>query len=250
MKLALGAGHRLDTPGKRCLASIDPNETREWVLNDRVCVKIEEKLGRYKGVEILRVDDRAGVKPISVAERNHVANEWGADLNLAIHHNAGIKGGTGGGMVAYRDPLATDEVTVWWHENLYRYTVTYTGLKGNRANPLATSSLQMLTGTTGPAVLLELGFMDSQIDTPIILTEEFAENAASGIVACIVDRWGLELKQELGDVSPWAREAAQWCVDKGIINGDGTGDFRWKDTLTKEQMAQLLFNFAGVLGAR
>ena len=40
-KLALSAGHGMYTAGKRCLKSIDPNETREWWLNDRIADRIE-----------------------------------------------------------------------------------------------------------------------------------------------------------------------------------------------------------------
>jgi len=36
MLICIDAGHFLGTPGKRCLKSIDPNETREWVLNDNI----------------------------------------------------------------------------------------------------------------------------------------------------------------------------------------------------------------------
>lgn len=36
-KLALDAGHGMDTSGRRCLKSLDPEEHREWWLNDRVC---------------------------------------------------------------------------------------------------------------------------------------------------------------------------------------------------------------------
>lgn len=35
-RLALNAGHGLYTEGKRCLESLDPKETREWWLNQRV----------------------------------------------------------------------------------------------------------------------------------------------------------------------------------------------------------------------
>ena len=38
-----------------------------------------------------------------------------------------------------------------------------------------------------PAVLVEFGFMDSTTDTPIILTEEFAEQAAEGVVSAQID---------------------------------------------------------------
>ena len=48
-KIALGAGHGINAAGKRCLKSLDPNETREWWLNDRVCDYIEEELKAYEG---------------------------------------------------------------------------------------------------------------------------------------------------------------------------------------------------------
>ena len=47
LKIALNAGHYLYTAGKRCLKSLDKNETREWTLNDRICDKVEKKLTAY-----------------------------------------------------------------------------------------------------------------------------------------------------------------------------------------------------------
>lgn len=46
-----------------------------------------------------------------------------------------------------------------------------------------------------PAVLLELGFMDSATDVPIILTEKYADQCAEAIVKVIVKRGGLKRKQ-------------------------------------------------------
>ena len=43
-KIVLDAGHGRNTPGKRCLKSLDPAETREWVLNARICDKVEQLL--------------------------------------------------------------------------------------------------------------------------------------------------------------------------------------------------------------
>ena len=56
-KLALNAGHGYKTAGKRCLKTIDPNETREYVLNKRICDKIESLFSGYKEIKILRIDD-------------------------------------------------------------------------------------------------------------------------------------------------------------------------------------------------
>lgn len=194
-KIALGAGHRLATPGKRCLKSIDPDETREWVLNDRICDRIERLLKDYDGYELLRVDDTEGQKEIPLAARVTAANNFGADFFLAVHHNAGIKGGSGGGIVAYVCSGAGAETEAWQKE-LYDALVAHTGLKGNRANPLATSDLYVLVHTRMPAVLLELGFMDSTTDTPIILTEEYADQCAAAIVEVLVRRGGLTRAKE------------------------------------------------------
>ena len=71
-----------------------------------------------------------------------------------------------------------------------------TGLRGNRDNPMARASLYVLRNTRMPAVLVEFGFMDSTTDTPIILTEEFAEQAAEGVVSALIDLYDLRKKEE------------------------------------------------------
>ena len=81
-------------------------------------------------------------------------------------------------------------------ENVYEAVVAATGLRGNRANPMARASLYVLRNTRMPAVLVEFGFMDSTTDTPIILTEEFAEQAAEGVVSALIDLYDLRKKEE------------------------------------------------------
>lgn len=189
-KIALDAGHGLKTWGKRCKKSIDPNETREWVLNSRICEKIAEKLKGYEGYELLRVDDVTGAKDISRWDRCKAANNFGADLYLSIHHNAGIYGGSGGGIVAYVKRDANAE-TLEWQKQFYNALIAHTGLKGNRATPLAKKSFDVLAWTNMNAVLVENGFMDSTKDTPIILTEEFADKAATAYVEVLAQIGGL-----------------------------------------------------------
>ena len=77
---------------------------------------------------------------------------------------------------------------------MYEALVEETGLKGNRATPLMKANLYEVHHTNMPAVLLELGFMDSATDVPIILTEEFADNCAKAIVKVIAERGKLEKK--------------------------------------------------------
>ena len=194
-KLALGAGHGFNTAGKRCLAKLDPKQTPEWWLNDRIADKVEGLLVKYAGVEILRLDDSDdGADDIALATRVKRANEWGADFYLSIHHNAGINGGKGGGIVAYCYPAAS-KASFSWRDELYEALIEHTGLRGNRSTPKATANHYVTRYTNMPAVLVELGFMDSATDVPVILTEEYADSCAKAIVEVIVEREGLPPKQ-------------------------------------------------------
>ena len=194
-KIALNAGHYYGTPGKRCLNTIDPAETREWTLNSRICEKVERKLQGYDGYELLRIDDRTGKSDITIADRAAKANRFGADIYVAVHHNAGINGGSGGGIMAFTY-LRVDDYTKRMQRLLYDKLIEKTGLKGNRAQPLSTADLGECRLTKMPAVLLECGFMDSTSDTPIILTEDFADKAAAGITEAIAELGALTKKAE------------------------------------------------------
>lgn len=184
-KIALDAGHGKYTAGKRCLKSIDKNETREWFLNDRICDKVEKKLSAYDGYSLVRVDDTTGETDVSLGMRVRQANNFGADFYLSVHHNAGINGGKGGGIVSIVYTKAS-QTSNDYSKIIYDEMIKTTGLKGNRSTPLAKQDLYVCRETKMPAVLVECGFMDSATDVPIILTENFADAAAEGIVNALV----------------------------------------------------------------
>ena len=192
-KLALNAGHYKHTTGKRCHPSIDPDQTREWTLNDRICDKLEKILSEYDGIEVLRIDDTTGETDVSLSNRSAKANGWGADLYLSIHHNAAGKLFGGGGIVAYVYTSPTDEEMLWQKE-LYNAAVKSTGLYGNRSTPLARKNLHEVRETKMPAVLMECGFMDSTVDCPIILTEIYADKLANAFAEVIINKSGATKK--------------------------------------------------------
>ena len=194
-KLALGAGHGFNTAGKRCMKALDPKETPEWWLNDRIADKVEQLLAGYADAEVLRLDDSDdGADDIALATRVKRANEWGASFYLSVHHNAGINGGKGGGIVAYCYSSAS-KASFAWRDELYEALIERTGLRGNRAVGKSVANHYVTRYTKMPAVLLELGFMDSATDVPIILTEEYADNCAKAIVEVIVHQEGLVKKK-------------------------------------------------------
>ena len=195
MKICIDAGHGLHTSGKRCLKSIDPNETREWTLNSRVAGYVVEHLNRC-GAEVLRTDDATGETDVALSGRTGKANSWGADYFVSIHHNAGINGGSGGGAVVFVYNGAHSAKSDQLQKNVYDGLIGETGKFGNRANPLSSSNLYVLRHTSMPAVLVECGFMDSTVDTPMILTDAFARTAAKGISRGVCQTAGLAFVEE------------------------------------------------------
>jgi len=196
-KIAYGAGHNRHTSGKRLPQALDPEQTREWSLNDRVARYFAEAAEKYRDVELLRVDDPAGEAAVDLSGRCRKANEWGADFCLAIHHNAGIGLGAGGGIVAFSYPGSKKGAQ--YRDAVYDACMEAGGLRGNRSNPKTTADFQVLRQTVAPAVLMEYGFMDSKTDAPVILTDAYAKLVACATMEGIARIAGLVRKQEAAD---------------------------------------------------
>lgn len=191
MLIAIDAGHGLKTAGKRCDATLDPKQTREWILNDRIADKLEALLKSYN-CSTIRVDDTTGDGDVSLANRVATANKNNVDVYISIHHNAGIKGGTGGGVVVYYySNSAEDKARA---QKLYEKIVAKNGLVGNRSSKVIKNAFYVLKNTKMSAFLIENGFMDSKTDVPIILTESHAEKTAQGILDFLVESYSLTKK--------------------------------------------------------
>ena len=278
-KIAIDAGHYKYTPGKRCLKSIDKNETREWFLNSRIAAMLPLLLSDYE-CEIMRVDDPTGEKEVGLAERCQKANNWGADIYISIHHNAGIQGGSGGGTVVFYN--SSNPVRAKEAQKLYDAIVAQTGLKGNRSQGVVSRGYYVLNNTKMPAFLIENGFMDSKTDTPIILTNEHAEKTAIGLANFVINYFGLKKKNSVptepikeddeemtqeqfnemfnkamtnyrkslqdNDSGKWSKDARNWAISTGLIAGgdplpNGEPNYMWEDMSTREQIVTLLYRF-------
>lgn len=196
--IAIDAGHGMKTAGKRCLKSIDPNQTREWYLNDRIADMLQEQLASYD-CTVLRVDDTTGAKDISLSARVKAANNANADIYISIHHNAGLSGRSGGGTVVYYCSNAAERPGQ--AKRLYDAVVGKTGLVGNRSSKVIKYGFYVIKNTKMPAFLIENGFMDSPDDVPIILTAEHAEKTAQGILDFLVAHLSLSKKGNQTQVS-------------------------------------------------
>lgn len=197
--ICLDAGHGINTAGKRCLKSLDKNETREWFLNDRIADLVETELVRDYDCKVVRADDTTGVKDISLANRVKTANNAKADIYISIHHNAGANGTTAGGTTVYSYKNDTDKARA---VRLYNYLIAQTNLVGDRKSPTSVGNFYVINKTKMPALLCEMAFMDSAVDVPILLTDDFAKKSAKSIINFLVAELKLEKKKVEAVVKP------------------------------------------------
>lgn len=173
IKIALDAGHGLNTAGKQT-----PDGIKEWSLNDKVCDKIEEFLSGYN-LEIIRLDNNEGKVDETLNNRLQKYIKCGAELLVSIHHNA-LKStwssATGVEVYTDKNPTAEDRKLA---EIIYNKMVSYTGLRGRG---IKQSDFYIINQDRIPAVLCEGGFMDGANDYKII-TSKAGQNAYAKAVA-------------------------------------------------------------------
>lgn len=216
-KIAYGAGHFIGTPGKRVDKALDPAETREWVLNDRVARYFAEAAPQYEDVELLRVDDPTGKTSNGLSARCTMANKWGANFCLAIHHNAGLNLRKGGGIVAYSCPGS--ETGAKYRDAIYDACISAGGLKGNRSAPKQAYGYYVLKNTNAPAVLMEYGFMDSRSDVPVIMTEAYSKLVGYATMEGIAKVAGL--KKKAVQAKPVVEEKVEYTLKQFVKDVQG-----------------------------
>lgn len=186
---ALSAGHGLYTAGKRCHYTLDANETREWWLNDRICDLVEEMLKAYV-CTVVRVNDTTGKVCTDNRVRAKNSDAAGADLYIAVHHNAAGRVFDGGGTVIYYYPTGNSKQLA---QSMYNHIVNRTGLVGDRRDKIiGNRGFIELNTPKATSLLIENGYMDSTVDVPIILSTSHAKKTAEGIVAFLVENYSLQ----------------------------------------------------------
>ena len=230
-KIAFCAGHDLNTPGKRLPAYLDAGQTREWVLNNRVAEQFARAALEYEGVQILRTDDPTGRQFVDIPDRTEGANHWGADLYIDMHHNAGINGGTGGGVCAFSYPGSA--MGRKYRDAIYEAVIAAGGLKGNRSQPLQEKAFDSLALSAMPAVLMEYGFMDSATDAPIILTELYAKKVAYGTMEGIAQAAGLKKLSPVSQPEDAGDTLVQFIKDVQRACGAEVDGIAGPETLSK-----------------
>lgn len=186
VRIALDAGHGLNTPGKRT-----PSGEREWAFNDKVVRAAIKYLKQYQNVEILRLDDPTGKRDVPLKERTDKANKWKAHVVVSAHHNANTgKWGDWTGTETYVHPVIPNE-TMTIAKVIHNEMVKAYGL---RDRGVKKANFHMLRETDMHAVLIEGGFMDSKVDIKKLRNNTVLDNAGKAIALGLAKHYGLKKK--------------------------------------------------------
>lgn len=177
IKIALDAGHGLKTSGKQT-----PDGIKEWTLNNKVVKYIVEYLAAYD-VEYVFTDGYEGLTDEALTQRYNAYINAGVKAFVSIHHNAYTgKWNNATGVEVFVDKNATAadlKLAGLINDRLSKYT----GLK-NRG--IKRENWLVINQNKIPAVLVEGGFMDSNIDYKVITSETgqqaYAKAVAEGLV--------------------------------------------------------------------
>jgi len=186
VKVAWSAGHGMNTPGKR-----SPDGEREWSFNNQVVIAAMAYLSTYPDVQQLRLDDPSGKSDIPLVTRTNKANTWKADVYISCHHNAlSDSWGNHGGVETYvmagdnRNPDSLKLANL-----IHPYVVKSMGI---RDRGVKSANFHELRESNMPAVLIEGGFMDSNVDIIKMRNRHFLQAQGEGIAKGVASYFGLK----------------------------------------------------------
>lgn len=222
-----------------------PNSGASGYLNEvtenrRVGKKVYEILKSYKVPATYYEDNVSKTKTDNV---NHLIAEHNKDtdgLVVSIHFNASVK---------TSKPMGTE---VLYHNPAMKTLASRMSQAISKASGLGLISrgakyrdnIGVLVRTKEPAILIEVCFVDSEVDAAIY-NRDF-DKICFAIAELLAEEIGYKLNKEVKPVannnepSPWAKEAWEWAKKKGLI--DGTDP---REKLTREQFAVILYRLEG-----
>jgi len=167
--VVLDAGHGGSDPG----ATYGKDE--KWYNLD-ITLRLEKLLkDRGVNVKLTRTTDVF----VGLDERAEMANEWGADVFISIHHNALMKAMHGTMTFFYTGSYKGKEYATIIHNDM---------LKNLGSNDLGVRSANfvVLKKTKMPAVLVEIGCLTNDDELAKLNTEEYRQKAAESLCESII----------------------------------------------------------------
>ncbi|SEM34529.1 N-acetylmuramoyl-L-alanine amidase [Mesobacillus persicus] len=182
--VALCDGHGANTAGKR-----SPDGMRENEFNKAVMNHLKVELERH-GLDTLLVAPTDA--DTSLSTRTNLANAKNADIYVSIHANANNgQWGSWGGIETYHYPNSKTGKKL--ADVIHNEVIKGSPLK-NRG--VKSANFHVLRETKMPAILLELGFMDSRFDINYLKSDAYRQECAIEIAKGICKYFGITYKEK------------------------------------------------------
>jgi N-acetylmuramoyl-L-alanine amidase len=177
VKIFIDPGHGGNDPGATA------NGLFEKDLTLSIALKLKAELLKYENVQVKL--SRENDTYLTLSERAKMANDWGADIFISIHINAG--GGVGFESYIYNGSVSTS--TIAYQNIIHEEIVKVTGWndRGKKRENYA-----VLRETKMPAILTENGFIDNTTDANKLKNDSFLDNISQGHVNGIVKVFNLK----------------------------------------------------------
>lgn len=242
-KIFLDPGHNYSGSDTGAAGNGLKEQEITFYIAEKAKAKLEEaglavKMSREK----LTDNVGAGSTSSSLYQRSEMANDWGADLFISIHCNAG--GGTGTETYSYQAGI-TDGYKL--AQDVQKRIISLTGM---RDRGVKTANFSVLKNTKMPAILVETAFIDNSSDALLLESETgqdlFAEGITQGILDFLIispngnEEITTSQYEELDgrikqienpmiynyideNMPEWAIPTIQKLVDQGFLKGDENG---------------------------
>ena len=184
MKIFLDAGHNYSAYNTGATGSGLKEQDVTWEIAKK-CGEILAKNGLEIKLSRPNLTDNLGIdNSTSLAVRCKMANDWGADLYLSLHRNAA--------------PFVAYGIETFIHKDAGGFSKKVAAAVQSRLVAVAAQSdrgvktddqtyrgsLAVLRDTKMPAILVELGFIDNELDNELfdIYLDDYAAAIAEGIL--------------------------------------------------------------------
>ncbi|WP_274468167.1 MULTISPECIES: N-acetylmuramoyl-L-alanine amidase family protein [unclassified Paenibacillus] len=176
LTVVIDAGHGDNDPGA---LSITGKHEKDFTLS--TAKKVGQLLSQDKRLNVLmtRSDDTF----IPLDDRVSFANDIQSDLFLSIHGNS-AKATVSGTETYYNRPESLNFANI-----IHKHAVAATGFPDRKVRE---ADFRVITKTTMPAVLLEVGYLSNKNDETAMYKDAFQDKLASALVAAIKEYLSLK----------------------------------------------------------
>lgn len=174
-----GDGNKAGTRGKF-------SRTEEYVLTLQIALKLE-KLLVENGAQVVMVRRSNDVKLTNI-QRSNIMNDGECDLALNLHLNGASSPNVSGISTYYRAKGDWVSESAMFARELQNGMLATTGAKDEGTHK--SYSYMSLNYSTVPALMIEMGYLSSKVEDPLLNTDEYQMKLAQGLMDGIQSAFG------------------------------------------------------------